>query len=168
MRSASLLALGLSAVFLTGPIGAQEAPPRRLDFSVDSVARIEQEPRRTSLAVRNAFVRDQTILGILVYGPAFAAMVGDDGISSTAGYLVMAGGTFFAAAELTRRLEISEAQQLLATRMAWRTAGAAFWVVAAGDGNVDQGSAGAATLLGGTDRRQGTHAGRGGRDGVRP
>jgi hypothetical protein len=152
MRSALFLALGSLVACLAGPAGAQDVPPRRLDFSQDSARERPQDPQegqRTTRPVRNAFVRDQALLGLLVYGPGFAAMVGDDGISAAAGYLVMAGGTFFAAAELTRRMEISEAQQLLATRMAWRGAGTAFYIAAAGDGDLDEGTGGAAALLGG-------------------
>src|SRR5690606_30807398 len=66
-----------------------------------------------------------------------------------AAYLVMAGGSFFAAAELSRRLEITEAQRLLATRMAWRGAGTALWIATAPDGHDNRSAAGGATLLGG-------------------
>lgn len=129
---------------------AQETPPRRLEFAPDSALPAADTVRPTTRTVRNAFVRDQTILGLTVYGPSFSAMVGQNsGVSAAAGYLVMAGGTFFAAAELTRRMEMSEAQQLLSTRMAWRTALEALYIATAPDDQVNGSAAGAATLLGG-------------------
>jgi hypothetical protein len=66
---------------------------------------------------RNAFVKNQTILGILAYGPAFAGAIANNGAGATAGYLVVAGGTFFAASEISRRTFISRAQSDLAFNM---------------------------------------------------
>lgn len=151
MRIACFLTL-LVPVALAHPslLQAQERPPRRLEFASDSALPAADTVGPTTRSVRNAFVRDQTILGLAVYGPSFAAMVGSNsGVSATAGYLVMAGGTFFAAAELSRRMVISEAQQLLSTRMAWRTALEALYVVTAPDEQVNGSATGAATLLGG-------------------
>lgn len=102
-----------------------------------------------SSSVRNAFVRDQTILGLVVYAPSFAVMVGDDALTGTAAYLVMAGGTFFGAAEVARRMNITEAQQLLSARMAWRTALGGLYVATTADGRKDDATVAAATLLGG-------------------
>ena len=101
---------------------AQEEPPRRLDFSSDT---LPERPRRDSLPptspeMRTAFVRNQVLLGTTVYGPAFSLMVADDGVTGTAAYLVMAGGTFFAATEVARRVAITPARQHLSSRMAWR------------------------------------------------
>lgn len=101
----------------------------------------------SSRALRARFVRDQTILGLTVYAPAFATMVGRDGITGTAGYLVMAGGSFFAAAELSRRVRITEARALMSPAMALRGAGSALLIASQGD--TDYRSAGAATLIGG-------------------
>jgi hypothetical protein len=81
------------------------------------VSRLPQnviEPRSDS---RNAFVRNQTLLGIVVYGPAFAGAIGDNPAGATAGYLVVAGGSFFAASEISRRMQISRAQSDLSTNM---------------------------------------------------
>jgi hypothetical protein len=105
-----LVALG-AVLSLTAPVvDAQQDPPRRIDLSAES-----QEPRRTTdRAVANGFVRDQTILGAFLYAPAFATAVGSDGVTSAAAYLVVAGGTFFMATELTRRIEITEARRDLA------------------------------------------------------
>src|SRR5437868_9010385 len=65
----------------------------------------------------NAFVKNQTILGLIAYGPAFAGAIGDNNAGRTAGYLVVAGGTFFAASEISRRTSISRAQSDLAFNM---------------------------------------------------
>jgi hypothetical protein len=70
------------------------------------------EPRNDA---RNAFIRNQTLLGLLVYGPTFAGAVGDNGAGYTAAYLVVAGGSFFAASEISRRTFISRAQNDLST-----------------------------------------------------
>lgn len=90
-----------------------QAPPERRpspravgDTGASAVARLASTP----------FVRNQTLLGVFVYGPSFAATVADRAVPGAAAYLVMAGGSFFAAAELARRLEITEAMDLLATR----------------------------------------------------
>jgi len=101
--------------------GAQDPPPR-LDFGQDTAVR---RPRAdtattTSREMRTRFVRSQLILGFAAYGPAFATMVGDDAVTATAGYLVMAGGTFFAATEVSRQVVITPARQFLSSRMAWR------------------------------------------------
>jgi hypothetical protein len=103
-------------------VGAQQEPPRRLDFSNEAAERQREQDtsRVTTREMRTKFVRSQTVLGLAAYGPTFAAMLADDGVTFTAGYLVMAGGTFFAATELTRQLNITEARQFLSSRMAWR------------------------------------------------
>lgn len=85
----------------------------------------------------NAFVRNQTIIGVLFYGPSFAYAITDDAAGMTAAYLLAAGGSFFAASELTRRMEISDAQNSYATHFATR-------------GSLI--GAGAAYALGGNDR----------------
>jgi hypothetical protein len=66
---------------------------------------------------RNSFIKNQTILGLFAYGPAFAGAIADNGAGATAGYLVVAGGTFFAASEISRRTFISRAQSDLAFNM---------------------------------------------------
>jgi len=71
-------------------------------------------PRRDA---RNAFVRNQTLLGILVYGPTFAGSFADNTAGATAGYLVVAGGTFFAASEISRRIFVTRAQSDLSTNL---------------------------------------------------
>lgn len=146
MRSTLLpLAAAAALAVLAPSAAAQQEVPRRLDFATDTA--LTPQRRETPSAIRNAFVRDQTLLGLAVYGPAFAAMVGDDGITGTAGYLVMAGGSFFAAAEYARRKEITEATLLLSTAMAWRTAGSALLMAA--ETGASRKPAAAMTLLGG-------------------
>jgi hypothetical protein len=66
---------------------------------------------------RNAFVKNQTILGLIAYGPTFAGAMSDNSAAATAGYLVVAGGTFFAASEIARQTSISRAQSDLAFNM---------------------------------------------------
>lgn len=80
-----------------------------------SVSLLPREMLRPRNDARNAFIRNQTLLGLGVYGPAFAGAVGNNAGAATAGYLVVAGGTFFAASELSRRMFISRAQNDLST-----------------------------------------------------
>jgi hypothetical protein len=87
----------------------------------DAIRAIVSRLPRDVIAARNdargAFIRNQTILGILAYGPTFAGAIADNGAGATAGYLVVAGGTFFAASEISRRMFISRAQSDLAFNM---------------------------------------------------
>ena len=81
------------------------------------VSRLPREVISARNDARNAFIKNQTILGLLAYGPAFAGAIADNGAGATAGYLVVAGGTFFAASEISRRTFISRAQSDLAFNM---------------------------------------------------
>ena len=143
LRAVSLLAIAAAAVH------AQQDPPRRLDFSRETGAEpVAQDTlRRTTPEMRSAFVRNQTILGLAVYGPAFATMVGSEPATRIAGYMVMAGGTFFAANEAARQWEITPARQVLSSRMAWRGTGAG--LLLANAAHIREGEAGAMTLIGG-------------------
>jgi hypothetical protein len=81
---------------------------------------VSRLPRETIMArtdARGAFIRGHTFLGLLVYGPAFAGAIGDNSGTRSAGYLVVAGGTFFAASEVSRRMFISRPQADLSTNM---------------------------------------------------
>ncbi|MEO8580836.1 MAG: hypothetical protein ABI469_11350 [Gemmatimonadales bacterium] len=78
------------------------------------VSRLPREVVAARTDARNSFVKNQAILGLLVYGPTFAGSISDNGAGATAGYLVVAGGTFFAASEISRRMTISRAQSDLA------------------------------------------------------
>ena len=66
---------------------------------------------------RNAFVTKQTILGLIAYGPTFAGAIADNDAGRTAGFLVVGGGTFFAASEISRRMTVSRAQSDLSFNM---------------------------------------------------
>jgi hypothetical protein len=69
-------------------------------------------------------VRNQTLLGILVYAPAFAGAFADNTAGATAGYFVVAGGSFFAASEISRRMLVTRAQSDLSTNMGHNIAAA--------------------------------------------
>lgn len=148
IRTFLTAALGLC---LAVPVEAQVLP-RRLDFSRDSVTTpardtVTREPRLTSAGMRTVFVRNQSVLGLSVYGPAFAAMIGTEPATRIASYMVMAGGTFFAANELTRQIEITPAREVLSSRMGWRGTISGLSLAIASD--VRSGEAGAMTLIGG-------------------
>lgn len=76
-----------------------------------SISRLPPDVVRERNDAGNAFIRNQTLLGLALYAPAFSYAIGEDNATSaTAGYLVVAGGTFFAASEVARRMFISRAQ----------------------------------------------------------
>jgi hypothetical protein len=79
------------------------------------VSRLPREVIAARNDARNSFIRNQTLLGLIGYGPAFANGIADDPASVSAAYLVVAGGTFFAASEISRRMFISRAQNDLST-----------------------------------------------------
>jgi len=81
------------------------------------VSRLPSDVIAARTDARNAFVKNQTILGLLAYGPAFATAIADNDAGKTAGYLVVAGGSFFAASEIARRTSISRAQSDLSFNM---------------------------------------------------
>lgn len=81
------------------------------------VSRLPQDVIEPRNDAHNAFIRNQTLLGLGVYGPTFAGAVGDNGAGYTAAYLVVAGGSFFAASEISRRMFITRAQTDLSTNM---------------------------------------------------
>ena len=78
---------------------------------------VSKLPRETIMArtdARNAFIRGQSILGLLVYAPTFAGSISNNSTAAGAAYLVVAGGTFFAASEISRRMFVSRPQTDLA------------------------------------------------------
>ncbi|HEV7838401.1 MAG TPA: hypothetical protein VGO75_10085 [Gemmatimonadaceae bacterium] len=79
-----------------------------------TVSKLPPEALEKRNNARNAFVRGQTVDGLLFYAPAFATAIANDGAAATAGYLVVAGGTFFAASEISRRMFISRPMNDLA------------------------------------------------------
>jgi hypothetical protein len=81
------------------------------------VSRLPRDVITARNDAHNAFVKNQSILGLLAYGPAFSLSIADNGAGATAGYFVVAGGTFFVASEISRRMFISRAQSDLAFNM---------------------------------------------------
>lgn len=82
------------------------------------------DPTMISEPVRDPFVINQTALGLLLYGPAAATLVGEP-LGSTAAYLGVAGGSFFWSYGLSRSATITRAQNHLAWHFARRGAGVA-------------------------------------------
>ena len=81
------------------------------------VSRLPADVIAARTDARNSFVRNQTILGLVAYGPAFAGAITDNDAGQVAGYLVVAGGSFFAASEISRRTLITRPQSDLAFNM---------------------------------------------------
>ena len=99
----------------------------------------------------NAFIRNQTILGLTIYGPAFAAAISNEGAGQTAGYLLVAGATFFGASTVARDYQITKAQERLSTHAALTGALAGWGTMYAFDASSDATAAGIfAASLGGT------------------
>jgi hypothetical protein len=85
----------------------------------------------------NAFVRNQTFLGIVAYGPATAALLSDaGGAGAGAGYFLAAGTSFFVAANLVRNRTVTRAQASRAAHGGTRGAltGVAIAAIADADG----------------------------------
>lgn len=96
----------------------------------------------------NAFVRNQTFLGLTAYGPATAALLSNSGgPASVGGYFVAAGSAFFVAANTVKNRNVTRAQNLLASHAGIRggLAGAGIAAIA----NADGGPAYGASILGG-------------------
>ncbi len=109
---------------------------------------------------RNAFVKNQTLLGIFGYGPAFSIAIGNNAAGATAGYLVVAGGSFFAASEIARRNSISRPQSDLAFNMGHNGA-LAGWATMYMFSGSDQGQAAGAFIGGLGGAALGVSLGRG-------
>ncbi len=78
---------------------------------------VSKLPRETIMSrkdSRYAFIRGQSILGLVAYAPAFSVAIASNSASAAAAYLVVAGGTFFAASEISRRIFIAKPQTDLA------------------------------------------------------
>jgi len=101
----------------------------------------------------NAFVRNQTTLGLFAYGPATAAILSESGgAASAGGYLIAAGTSFFVAAQMIRNRSITRAQTILAFHGGSRGSalGAAVATIFDADGGVGYGLPILAGALGGT------------------
>jgi hypothetical protein len=87
--------------------------PPGLDEQIsEGLAQVEQLARGGAL---NAFVRDQTILGLTVYAPSFAYAVTNEAAGRIATYLIVAGASFFGASSYARDFTVSPTQNRLAT-----------------------------------------------------
>jgi hypothetical protein len=108
----------------------------------------EESPATFSEPARGAFIRNQMLLTALIYGPA-AATLTHEGSAGTAVYLLTTGASFFYLANLSKRVNVTRAQNHLATDFALRGTGAVFGAMnALGlDPNVDVGAT--STLVGG-------------------
>jgi hypothetical protein len=93
----------------------------------------EERSEVLSEPARGAFIRNQTSLGALLYGPALS-MLTNDGKSASAIWLLTAGTTFFVTSSLVKHIPVTRAQNFLATDAAGRgaIAGAALMFVATG------------------------------------
>jgi hypothetical protein len=104
----------LTVVRRTGTVERYQLSATDRDAIRAIVSRLPRDVIAARNDARNPFIKSQTILGIIAYGPAFAGAIANNGAGATAGYLVVAGGTFFAASEISRRTSISRAQSDLA------------------------------------------------------
>jgi hypothetical protein len=114
------------------------------------VSRLPSDVIAARTDARNSFVRNQTILGFLVYGPAFAGAIADNDAGQVAGYLVVAGGSFFAASEISRRTLITRPQSDLAFNMGhnFALAGVATAYLLKGEGRAQSATALVGALFG--------------------
>lgn len=98
---------------------SEAAPPRVpvMAAALKPAAAAPAAGRKPSAADKfhSGFVRNQTLLGVGIYAPAFAATVAHDGLAWGASYLLVAGGSFVAAAEISREMTITDPIQRLAT-----------------------------------------------------
>ena len=92
------------------------------------------------------FVRNQALLGVLVYGPAFAATVANEPIAWAVSYVVVGGGSYFVAAQLNRDLHITDATNSLTTTGAVR--GGLIGLALTYQGGVDRHTRAGAMFLG--------------------
>src|ERR1039458_6221400 len=148
-----LVCLALVTVALR-PAGAQ-SPTRRLELSDTTRSAPSAEPpragpvlkapalagrerpnapvKRGESVLHESFIRDQTALGLLVYAPSFASAVTGNAVAWAATYVVVGGGTYFAASQLSRDLVINESTSWFATQAAVR-GGLSGWAIAYGAG----------------------------------
>lgn len=106
----------------------------------------EERPELISEPARGAFVRNQMLIGALIYGPA-AATFPDEASGRTAAYLLVTGGTFFAIMAGSKNLAVTRAQNHLATDGAYRGAFMARGLAFAFDMDADGEDAWAASAL---------------------
>ncbi len=119
--NARLFALsdGSYVLVVARPSGAMERYPLTQADVADLQRRVASLPAaripETDRAVRNAFIRNQTLLGLAVYAPSFALTVTNDDAGRLASYLLMSGVSYFGASTLARDMAITPAMNRLAT-----------------------------------------------------
>ena len=99
-----------------------------------------QAAARPDRGDRNRFIRNQTILGLVVYAPAFADAITDDDAGGASAYLLMAGATFFGASQIARDFTVTPAMRSLSTHGALHAAaagGALAYALGAGDDEME-------------------------------
>jgi hypothetical protein len=101
-------------------VRTSKLPP---DLASQVTEGVRRAARNANRATRNAFVRDQVLLGLLIYAPSFATTITDNEAAWGAGYLLAAGSSFFGALEASRNLNITPAMHHLSTQAAVRGAG---------------------------------------------
>jgi hypothetical protein len=105
----------------TLPADLREQVEREVGRQAESLGEgMRRAGRTVSRQARNAFVRDQLLLGLGVYGPSFAVAITDNDAAAGAAYLLAAGTTFFGALEVTRSMNVTSAMQHLSTHAAVR------------------------------------------------
>ena len=127
MTRSALPLFAALAVVAAPPLAAQSSGAKPRQELADSATRGHQAdpakrapaasgaPAQPVPAFRAEFVRNQTILGALLYAPAFATAVARDGVAWGATYMLVAGGSFVASAEISRRIAITDPMHRLAT-----------------------------------------------------
>ncbi len=122
--NARLFALGDGSFVLVvaRPSGSLERYPLTSVDVADLQRRVASLPAarmpETDRAVRNAFIRNQTLLGLTVYAPSFALTVTNDDAGRLASYLLMSGVSYFGASTLARDMAITPAMNRLSTHAA--------------------------------------------------
>jgi hypothetical protein len=105
-----------AAMLIAGPALAQNAPT--LTNAPRNTPAVRPTPGISPLS--SPFVRDQAILGALVYGPSFAATVTNDPVAFAAAYIVAGGGAYLAANQLNRDFTITPSMSAFSTSTAIR------------------------------------------------
>jgi hypothetical protein len=107
----------------------------RREFAANLAGVSASEAKVARSESRNSFIRNQTLIGLLIYGPTAAAVVEGDASTSTATYLLVSGATFFAASQYARTHSINAAQNELATHGGTRGALAGAGIMKLADGS---------------------------------
>ena len=107
----------------------------------------------TGVAAGNTFVRNQTFLGLVAYGPATAALLSNGGGAAAAGgYFLAAGTSFFVSANMVKGRVVTRAQAARAAHGGTRGAliGVGIAAIANADGGPGWGAPILAGAIGGT------------------